>query len=81
MLLQTRPIGVSIAVIFFFGLSILGWFSGLTPFTCCKRALTGAFAAYVMTALAIKAINLILINAMINSQVNQQKEEASAPAN
>lgn len=78
---QTRPVAVTIAVICFFGLGILGSVIGLTPFTCCKRALTGAIAAYILTALAVKAINLILINAMINSRINRQEEKASGPAN
>ena len=74
--LHVRSIAVSIAVICFFGLSLIGWVSGLSPFTCCKRALAGAVLAYVAAAAATKAINAILINAMIKSQINQQKEKA-----
>ena len=73
--LKVRPIAVSIAVICFFGVAIIGWVSGVSPFTCCKRALAGAAAAYVAAALAVKAINAILINAMIASQTKQQEKE------
>ena len=73
--LRVRPIAVSIAVICFFGVAIIGWVSGLSPFTCSKRALAGAAVAYIAAALATKAINAILINAMIASQMKQQKEE------
>jgi hypothetical protein len=31
---------------------------------------------YVAAAMAVKAINAILINAMINSQMSQRKEKA-----
>ena len=71
--LNVRPIAVSIAVICFFALSLIGWVSGLSPFTCCKRALTGAAIAYIAAALAVKAINAILMHAMITKQINQRK--------
>jgi hypothetical protein len=61
----------------FFTVSLIGLVSSLSPFTCCKRALTAAFVVYVIAALAVRAINSILINAMINSQVKQQKEKTS----
>ena len=76
MLLNARPIAVSIAVISFFALAIICWTSGLSPFTCCKRALTGAFFAFLMTVLAVKAINAILLNAIIKNQINKQKGNA-----
>ena len=77
MLLHVRSIAISIAVIFFFGISLIGWISGLSPFTCCKRALVGAVAAYIAAACAVKAINAILMNAMITKQMNKQKEKSS----
>jgi hypothetical protein len=73
--LPVRSIAVSIAVIFFFGLSVIGCIGGLSPFTCCKRALAGALLSYIAATWAIKAINYILINAMITSQINQEKEK------
>jgi len=75
MLLNTRSIAVSIAVICFFGLSFVSWISGLSPFTCGKRALTGAAVAYIAASLAVKAINAILTDAMITSQMNKQKDK------
>jgi hypothetical protein len=71
--LHVRSIAVSIAVMFFFGLSLISWSSGLSPFTCCKRALLGAVLAYIAGTWVVKAINAILINAMITNQVNRQK--------
>jgi len=75
--LHVRSISVSVAVICFFGIAVIGWISELSPFTCCKRALTVAFIVYVVASLAVKAINAILINAMVKSQMNQQKGKAS----
>jgi len=75
--LHVRSIAVSIAVICFFSIAIIGWTSGLSPFTCCKRALAGAAAAYIAGAWAVKAINAILINAMITNQMKQQGEKGN----
>jgi len=76
--LNVRSIAVSIAVICFFAIAGIGWISGLSPFTCCKRAMVGAAAAYIAGAWAVKAINAILMNAMITNQMKQQKEEDNA---
>ncbi len=75
--LSTRTIAVSVAVICFFGLSLVGWVSELSPFVCWKRAMIGAVIAYIAAACAVKAINAILISAMITKQMDQQKEKES----
>jgi len=75
--LHVRSISVSVAVICFFGIAVVGWISDLSPFTCCKRALTAAIVAYLVMIWAVKTINNILIDAMIKSQINRQKEKAS----
>jgi len=72
--LHVRSIAVSISVICFFFLSIVGWIYGLSPFICCKRALIGAAFAYIAGGWAVKAINAILINAMISNQMNQHDD-------
>jgi hypothetical protein len=70
--LHVRSIAVSVAVICFFVLSIIGGVCGLSPFVCCKRALIGAILAYIAGGWAVRAINAILVDAMIANQVNQQ---------
>lgn len=74
--LHTRSIAVSVTVICFFGVAIIGWLSGRSPFTCGKRAVIAAVVVYIVASLAVKAINAILINAMIADQMrrSQQKE-------
>ncbi len=72
--LHVRSIAVSIAVICFFVLSLIGGFCGLSPFVCCKRALIGAVLAYIAGGWAVRAINAILIDAMIADQMNRQDD-------
>jgi len=76
--LHVRSIAVSIAVTCFFAIAGTCGISGLSPFTCCKRALVGAAAAYIAGAWAIKAINAILMHAIITSRMKQQKEKDNA---
>lgn len=71
MLLQTRPIAFTTAVIAFFILSIVGSVVSLSPYTCCKRAVLGAMAAYVVATVAMRAVNAILTQAMIASQISK----------
>lgn len=72
MLLHNRSIAINTAVVSFFTLSFIGWMSGLSVFICCKRALIGAIIAYIVGGWAVKAINAILVNAMIENHMNQQ---------
>ena len=74
MLIHTRPIAVSLAVLCFFGLSFAGLFKGLTPFTCCKRALIGAALLYLAATLTVKIVNAVLTSAIIDSHINRRKE-------
>lgn len=71
MVIQTRPIAFSVAIIGFFTLSLIGTTGGLPPDTCCKRALLGAVVIYIAASAAVRAINAILTQAMIASQVNK----------
>ena len=72
--LHVRPIAISAAVIFFFFFSFVGWFSGLSPYVCSKRALMGAALVYIAGSWAVKAINSILVSAMISNEINQQED-------
>jgi hypothetical protein len=74
--LDVRSIAIKISVLFFFILGFAGLTSGLAPFTCCKRGLAGAVAAYIATVIAVKVINVILIQAMIENKINERKEKA-----
>lgn len=75
--LNIKSIAVSIAVTCYFGVSLIGLISGLTPFTCCKRALVGAVLAYIVGVWAVKGINAIVVSAMVTDQMNEQEEKDS----
>ncbi|UCG46217.1 MAG: hypothetical protein JSU94_12005 [Phycisphaerales bacterium] len=73
---NTRSVAVTMAVICFFGVGFISWFSGLSPFTCCRRAVIAAMFAGAAGILTVKAVNAIVISAMASSQMKQRKEEA-----
>ena len=75
--LDSRPIAISIAVLFFFGISIVGSLCDHTPFTCCKRALIAAVVAYTLTTLAVRAINAVIFSAIVAQQTKRQEEQNS----
>jgi len=81
MLFNERPITISFSVLGFFCIAIIGWFSGLSQLTCCKRAIVAAVVVYIGTSIALKVINVILTNALIDSQMKQQKEPANDSRN
>jgi hypothetical protein len=72
MLLPTRPIAVSTAVLCFFAIGIIGTLGGLSPFTCSKRAVVGAAIIYVVTTVAVRAIGAILTQAMITDRIRKE---------
>ena len=74
MLLDVRSIAVSCSVICFFVMSLIGWGSGLAPFVCSKRALVGAVLVYLGASWAVRAINVILVNAVAADQVDLEDE-------
>jgi len=74
--LHARSIAISSAVLCFFVLGFISWVYDISPFTSCKRALTGAIITYFAANLAVRTINAILTNAMITSQMSKQKDKA-----
>ena len=82
--LDSRPIAISIAVLFFFGISIVGSLCEHTPLTCCKRAMIAATAAYFLATLAVRAVNAIIFNVIVTKQTQQaeakQAEQARSQA-
>lgn len=78
--LNVRSIAVSISVLGFFALSFIGWLSGLSPYVCCKRAIAGAVIVYIVGTVAVKAVNAVLIDAMIESSQEKINRGDSAGA-
>ena len=75
--LNARSIAIRIAVMCFFAVSVISAANGATPFACSKRALAGAFVAYIAGVLAVRAVNAIVLSAIITQQVNKQKEQGN----
>jgi uncharacterized membrane protein YidH (DUF202 family) len=75
MFLNDRLIAVGFSVLGFFGIAIVGWFSGLSQLTCCKRAMIAAFLVYIVVLIAMKVVNIILTEALIDRQMKQQPKE------
>jgi len=78
--LNVRSIAVSVSVLSFFALSFIGWLSGLSTYVCCKRAIAGALIVYVVGSVAVKAVNAVLIDAMIESSREKVKSGDSVGA-
>lgn len=79
--LNVRKASVNLAVICFFVLSIVTLLSGLSPFTCCKRAITGALLVYIVSGITVRIINMILIDAMVTNQMEQPDNSEVAKKN
>jgi hypothetical protein len=73
--LQPRPIAVKIAVLFFFVFSLAGTLAGLCPYTCCKRAVLGALAAYFLSVVIVKIINIFLFDTIVSKLVKKYQDE------
>jgi hypothetical protein len=70
--LRIRPIAVSTAVLCFFAVGVVGSLAGLSPYTCCKRAVLGAAIGCLVTVAAVRAINAIVTQAMIADRVRKE---------
>jgi hypothetical protein len=76
MLVQIRSIAVTAAVLCFFTIGIVGSLCGLSPDTCSRRAFLGAVGAYLAASAAVRAVNAIVTQAMIASQMDKDKEDS-----
>jgi hypothetical protein len=76
--INARKAAINIAVICFFILSIVTLLSGLSPYICCKRAILGAVLVYVASNIAVRLINMILIDAMVTKQMEQLSNSENA---
>jgi len=71
--LHPRSISISIAVVCLFVISFIGWFAGLAPLTCCKRAVIGAVASYFTAKIVVNIVNYITISALVKFRMEAQK--------
>jgi hypothetical protein len=73
-LTKIKSKALSIAVLAFFTVAILSFFTGCTPDTCCGRAVLGGIVAYGIAAWALRTISNIIYDALTSTkQTNNQK--------
>jgi len=72
-MLHARSIAISSAVVSVFAVAIVGSISGLSPWACCERALLAAVVTYFAAVAAVRAINAILIQAIVDNEVNKER--------
>jgi hypothetical protein len=72
-MLHVRSIAVSTAVVCFFAVGLIGSISGLSPWACCERALLAAAIVYFAAGAAVRAVNTILIQAIVDRQINKER--------
>jgi hypothetical protein len=75
MLIHSRPIAITAGVITFFALGLVSASTGLSPLTCCKRALIGAALVYIAATIVVSVLDAILTKAVIDSHTNKGKEQ------
>jgi hypothetical protein len=66
---------MSFAVVVFFMMAVVGWFTGLSPATSCTRSVAGAIITYLVISWAAKGVVSIIINEIIVSKVNEANEK------
>ncbi len=73
-----RSSATTFAVMIFFIMSITGWFCGLSPATCCSRAVGGAIIIYIAITIAGKGVMAIIINSIVKNKVNNLNAESNS---
>ncbi len=81
MIFDMSKIAVKSAIISYFCIAFLGILSGMEPFTCCKRALIASLCVYAATMVIAKAINALLISAIVNREAKKQEDIARDDSN
>ncbi|MBE0534917.1 MAG: hypothetical protein IH624_04545 [Phycisphaerae bacterium] len=66
-----RSVAVYFAVMIFFIMSLVGWFSGCSPATCCNRAFTGAVITYLAVSWAGRVVLKIMLDALISNRARK----------
>jgi hypothetical protein len=78
MIIDSKHCSIQLAVTAFFVTTCVGSLCGLSPFTCCKRALISALIIYALCRCTVKVLNRIILSALVRSQMNKQEESVSA---
>lgn len=74
--LPERAIAIRCAVVCFFVVCVIGVAMDLDCGTCSQRGAWAAFFTYIGARLALKAINAILMQAIVTNWMDQSKDQA-----
>ncbi len=66
------------AAMFFFGIAVICAINGIEPFCCGKRAAIAAIFAYIITTVAVKIVNIVIIEAIAGSLTEKQHRDTDA---
>jgi hypothetical protein len=72
---EIRSTAVMFAVMFFFILSFVGWFCGLSPATCCSRGFLGAIIIYITVTIAGRSVMAIIIRSIIEGRALKTRKD------
>ena len=72
---KIRSIAATAAVMIFFLMSIVSWFTGVSPGTASVRACGGAIITYIVFSIAGSIITNIIINEMVENKYRKLAEK------
>lgn len=70
--MKARQLAITVAVLGFFVLAIVGWCSGLSTDACALRALVGMVALYGMVRVATRVVVRIMADALVRKAAEQE---------
>ena len=72
---KIRSVAATAAVMIFFLMSIVSWFTGVSPGTASVRACGGAVITYLVFSIAGSMIANIIINEMVKNRYHKLAEK------
>ncbi len=69
-----KRVALSIAVMGFFVLALVGWLGGCTMFTCGVRALIGAGVIFLIVRIAFKLLVGVIADTMVKARMSRDEE-------
>lgn len=64
---------ITAAIIAFFALALLGWFSGLSMFQCGMRAVAGSIVIYLLATLVVRLVVNIMVDTIVAEKSRQME--------
>ena len=81
MFIKAKSIAFKAAIVTFLVLSIVCQLRNIDAIICLKRAMLGSIAAYIICKIMVKALNSLLLNAVINKRLSEEMKNRNADQN